>query len=57
LETGVLIVREVPAQICSQCGEDWFTSEVSQHLETLAEDMRVKGSEVEILSFRSESAN
>ncbi|MCF7810323.1 type II toxin-antitoxin system MqsA family antitoxin [bacterium] len=55
LDTGVIIVRDVPAQICCQCGEEWFTSDVSQRLDELAEDMRIKGSEVEILSYKSTS--
>ncbi|NQU04597.1 MAG: type II toxin-antitoxin system MqsA family antitoxin [Calditrichaeota bacterium] len=55
LDTGVIIVRDVPAQICCQCGEEWFISEVSHRLDELTEDMRAKGSEVEILSFKSTS--
>ena len=53
IDKAVLIVREVPAQICVQCGEEWFTSEVSQQLDRLVEDMRVKGSEVEILNYQA----
>ena len=56
LGKGVIIVRDVRAQICSQCGEEWFTSEVSHRLDELAEDMRTKGTEVEILSYKTASA-
>ena len=56
LGKGVMIVRDVPAQICGQCGEEWFTSEVSHRLDELAADMRAKGSEVEILSFKTTGA-
>jgi len=56
LGKAVIIVRDVPAQICSQCGEEWFTSEVSHRLDELAADMRAKGAEVEILSFNAADA-
>ena len=56
LGNAVMIVREVQAQICVQCGEEWFTSEVSHRLDELAADMRAKGVEVEILSFNSSDA-
>ena len=56
LDKGVIIVRDVPAQICGQCGEEWFTTEVSLRLDELAADMRAKGSEVEILSFKTADA-
>lgn len=51
LGKGILIVREVPAQICALCDEEWFCSDVSQRLDQLAADMREKGTEVEIISY------
>ncbi|MDP8238318.1 MAG: type II toxin-antitoxin system MqsA family antitoxin [Candidatus Hatepunaea meridiana] len=56
LDKGVIIVHDVPAQICGQCGEEWFTNEVSHQLDELASDMRAKGSEVEIISFNMANA-
>ena len=51
LGTAVMIVRDVPAQICNQCEEEWFETEVSRRLDELAADMRERGAEVEILKF------
>lgn len=30
-----VIVRDVPAEVCTQCGEQYFTPEVSRRLEEL----------------------
>lgn len=32
---GVVVVRHVPAQICSQCGEDWIEDAVAEKLESM----------------------
>ncbi len=37
---GVIVVRKVPAQICSQCGEEWISSEVAKELEKIVESAR-----------------
>ena len=55
LGNGVLIVREVPAQICRQCGEEWFDKKVSHRLDQLAEGMRERGAEVEIVTYQTDS--
>jgi YgiT-type zinc finger domain-containing protein len=48
---GLLIVRDVPANICSQCGERWIPSYVAEKLEKIADDARRKKPELEIVSF------
>ncbi|MCI0453992.1 MAG: type II toxin-antitoxin system MqsA family antitoxin [Candidatus Dadabacteria bacterium] len=48
---GLLIVKGVPANICSQCGEKWITSDVAEKLEKIADDARKKKPELEIVSF------
>ena len=48
---GLLIVRGVPANICSQCGERWNPSGVAEKLEKIADGARKKKPELEIVSF------
>lgn len=48
---GVVVIRHVPATVCSQCGEDWISDEVAARLETYVERAREKHSEVEVLAF------
>ncbi len=36
----VLIVKDVPARVCRQCGEASYSSEVAQQLERIAAEVR-----------------
>lgn len=51
LGTGVVVVRNVQAQICSQCGEEWIDHQTAQKLETIVEEARTKQRQVEVLAF------
>ncbi len=51
LGTGVVVVRNVQAQICSQCGEEWIDHQTAQKLETIVEEARAKQRQVEVLAF------
>lgn len=51
LGTGVVVVRNVHAQICSQCGEEWIDHKTAQKLETIVEEARSKQRQVEVLAF------
>ena len=48
---GVVVIRHVPATICSQCGEDWIGDDVAKQIEALVADARRKRSQVEIMSL------
>ena len=52
LNFGVVVVRNVPAKICSQCGEEWIEHDVSKQLEKVIDTARQSHSQVEILSFQ-----
>lgn len=36
-KTGLVIVKNVPAGVCGQCGEQYYTAEVAKTIEKLAE--------------------
>lgn len=48
---GVVVIREVPATICSQCGADWLSDDVAKQIEALVDDARKKRLLVEVVSF------
>jgi YgiT-type zinc finger domain-containing protein len=48
---GVVVVREVPATVCSQCGADWIGDVIAGKLEKLVEDARRKQHLVEITTL------
>lgn len=48
---GVVVVRDVPATVCSQCGSDWIDDAVSAKLEAIVSDARKKHHTVEVTSL------
>jgi YgiT-type zinc finger domain-containing protein len=49
--SGVVVVRNVPSLICSQCGEEWISDSVSEKLEQIVELSRKEKREIEVLSY------
>jgi YgiT-type zinc finger domain-containing protein len=45
---GVVVVREVPALVCGQCGEAWVEDSVAAKLERVVADARQKQATVEV---------
>jgi len=50
-EESIVIVKMVPAEVCRQCGEEFFNEEVTQKALVIAEDAVKRGSEVEIIRY------
>lgn len=49
---GVVVVREVPATVCVQCGADWIDDSIAARLEELVNDARKKHHMVEVTTLR-----
>jgi YgiT-type zinc finger domain-containing protein len=49
---GVVVVRQVPARVCSLCGESWLSDNTSEGLEKIVDDIRQKHSVVEVLNWQ-----
>ena len=48
---GVVVVRDVPALLCTQCGEDWIADEVAEQLESMVKLAKKSGRQIEVSSF------
>jgi YgiT-type zinc finger domain-containing protein len=48
---GVVVVRKVPATVCSQCGADWISDAIAARLEQVVAEARTKKLEVEVRSM------
>ena len=48
---ALIIFKEVPADVCNNCGAYFLSSETSQQLYTKASDAIKKGTQVEILKL------
>jgi YgiT-type zinc finger domain-containing protein len=56
LKFGVVVVRDVPALVCSQCGEAWIEDAVAEKLEGLVADARRRQAVVEITRWEQVAA-
>lgn len=45
---GLVVVRQVPASVCSQCGEEWLDDATAQKIEEIVNAARQKHVAVEI---------
>jgi YgiT-type zinc finger domain-containing protein len=51
LGIGVVVVRDVPATVCSQCGADWIEDKTASKLERIVNDAKKRHNMVEITSL------
>jgi YgiT-type zinc finger domain-containing protein len=49
--TGVVVVRNVAATICSQCGMEWIDDDTAFKIENIVKEAKKKHSVVEVLSL------
>ena len=48
----VVVIRDVPADVCEQCGTDWIADKEAEMLETMVNDARSKHSMIEVARFQ-----
>jgi YgiT-type zinc finger domain-containing protein len=53
--TGVVVVRDVPAKVCNQCGEEWISDEIASKLEEIVSIAKKQNQEIFIAKFNSYS--
>ncbi len=48
---GVVVVRDVPATVCTQCGADWIGDDIASKLEEIVDNARRNHRMVEITTL------
>jgi YgiT-type zinc finger domain-containing protein len=51
VEGQIIIIKNVPAQVCSQCGEYYLEHQVAINLEHMIEDSKKTRAEVSIINY------
>jgi len=52
IDQGVIVIRHVPAQVCTECGNIWYSGTVAAELEKLVDKIALStGSEVSVISY------
>jgi len=49
--SGVVVIRNVPATICTQCGMEWLDDAVTDKIESVVKEAKDKHSIVEVMSL------
>jgi YgiT-type zinc finger domain-containing protein len=56
LKFGVVVVREVPALVCTKCGDAWIDDPVAAKLESIVMEARSKHTVVEVTQWQQVAA-
>jgi len=48
---SIVIIRNVPAMVCDQCGEEWIGAEAAGRLERLTDEAKQRGEQVAIIAM------
>ena len=51
LENSIIIIKEVPAKVCKQCGEQFFDDETSENIEKIVNQLKSIAKEVTIVKY------
>lgn len=51
LKSGLIVVRNVPALVCTQCGEEWIEDSTAIELEQITERAKAQNSQLEVVSM------
>ena len=51
LKSGLIVVRNVPALICIQCGEEWLEDSTAIQLEEITARAKAQNTQLEVVSM------
>ena len=52
----IIIVKDVPSQVCQQCGEVSYSDEVARQLERIVESLQSQSMEIAVTNYSSNNA-
>ena len=56
LEDTIIIIKGVPAKVCTQCGEQYFDDKTSENIEKIVEQLKELSTEVTIVNYKEKVA-
>ena len=51
-EDTLVVIRKVPATLCSLCGNEWLSDEVAANVESIVEEAKNIHRQVEVTQYR-----
>ena len=56
VEKSVIIIRNVPSQVCRQCGETSYSDDVAREIEVIVNALKNTISEISVVSYTDKVA-
>ena len=56
LENTIIIIKGVPAKVCTQCGEQYFDDETAENIEKIVNKLKQLATEVTIVKYEERVA-
>ena len=56
LEETIIIIKQVPAKVCTKCGEQYFDDETSENIERIVDKLKRLSAEVTVVKYNNEVA-
>lgn len=56
LENSIIIIKGVPAKVCTQCGEQYFDDETAENIEKIVNKLKQLATEVTIVKYEERVA-
>lgn len=51
MDKTIVIIKDVPANVCTQCGERYFDDEVMEKLEIVIENIKRVSAEISVVRY------
>lgn len=51
MDTTIIIIKDVPANVCTQCGERYFDDEVMKKLEKIIDNIKKISVEISVVKY------
>lgn len=56
LGVSIVVVRDVPARVCVQCGSDWIEDKIAAQIEEIVQKAKASGNQVAVSSFMKKAS-
>lgn len=56
LENAIIIIKGVPAKVCTQCGEQYFDDETAENIEKIVNKLKQLSTEITIVNYNKKVA-
>lgn len=56
LENTIIIIKGVPASVCEECGEQYFSDEIAKNIEKIVNHLQKLATEITVVNYSDEVA-